>query len=142
MSDKTYFKFILFFSIILCAQSSLYATTSTCNKSIGCDNLLTTNQLQQSDIDSAFTTISYFPDQDATKTQHTSHYPFPPEAPHNDNILHILKDTIRFDHKKHSIQGKQFIEHYSVHSPPLNQPPGNHNKPQYFKPITSEVLRI
>lgn len=142
MSDKTHFKFILFFSILLCVQTSLYATSVKSSKNIGCDNLLTTNQLQQSEIDSAFTAMSYFPVQDATKTQHTSHYPFPPESPHNDNILHILKSTIRFDHKKHSIQGKQCIEHYSVHSPPSNHPPGNYSKPPCSRPITSEVLRI
>lgn len=142
MSDKTCLKFILFFSILLCVQTSLYATASTNSKNNSCDNLLTNNQLHHTEIDSAFTTISYFPDQDATKTQHTRHYPLPPETPRNDNILHILKETLRFDHKKHSTQGKQFFEYYSVHSPPQNQPPGNYNNLHYYKPITSEVLRI
>ncbi len=142
MLDKTYFRLHLFFSLLLSIQTSLYANVSTYSKSNSCDNLLTTNRLKLSEIDSAFTTISYFPDQDATKTHHSNHYPFPPESPRNDNILHILKGTIRLDHKKHWTQGKTYIEYYSVHSPPINQPPGNCSKPHYSRPVTIEVLRI
>jgi hypothetical protein len=137
MSDKNNFIFLLLFLILLSAQHDLHAATFTNNNIDYCDNLLTSNQLHQSEIDSAFTSISYFPDQDATKTQHTNHYPLPPETPRNDNILHIFKDNLRYDDKKLSIQRKHFFEYYSVHSPPQSQPPGNYNKP-----ITSDVLRI